>query len=463
LPSDSPQVISDLDIRDEFASTPPESSLRDIAGILAKNEVKVILIVDKGKREVVGIITEQRFLQACATGVDPADSVAHDYMSTNILRLLGDTPLQAARDLIDEKEPDAVIAMADDRKFRGYLSPEDYRYLRSLTKGAPVIPPAPPVVISDVQIRDEFASLSPEATLRDVAKILAKNEVKVILTVDRDKKEVVGVITEQRFLQACATGVDPEQALAHDYMSTDILRLLENTPIQAVIDLVEEKEPDAVIVLTAARKFRGYLSPEDYRQLEGSPVQEKPPLSDDIITLTEDEVSTGVAKYISNDTNAPVIWAEDGSEIAIHSDSITVLQTDGFARFSVDLECDQTDREKIPVHFYVGPVDELNNLHASCEACPDGSAEIVGRWGRHLQDALWDGLLATVSEAAGNHGNRLAQGFGSADHLFYIRLVDGKPIEQDGEKGGRKSSTSKGKKTSKTKTKGKSRKEVAAK
>ena len=267
LSSDSPQVISDLDIRDEFASLGPEASLRGIAKILAKNEVKVILVVDKSKREVVGIITEQRFLQACATGVDPESAVAYDYMSTNILRLLGDTPLQAARDFIDEKEPDAVIVMAGDRKFRGYLSPEDYRNLRGLTKGAPVIPPIPPIVIADLQIRDEFASLGPEASLRGIAKILAKNEVKVILIVDKKKREVVGIITEQRFLQACATGVDPEAATAHDYMSTNILRLLGDTPLQAARNLIDEKEPDAVIVMAGDRKFRGYLSPEDYRHL----------------------------------------------------------------------------------------------------------------------------------------------------------------------------------------------------
>ena len=335
IPSKPPIVIADLDIRDEFASLSPEASLRDIAKILAKNEVKVILTVDKAKREVVGIITEQRFLQACATGVDPESAVAHDYMSTNILRLLGDTPLQASRDLIDEKEPDAVIVMSGDRKFRGYLSPEDYRNLRSLTKGAPAIPLVPPSVITDLQIRDEFGSLAAESTLRDVAKILAKNEVKVILIVDKTKREVVGIITEQRFLQSCATGVDPEKALAHDYMSTDILRLLDNTPIQSVINLVEEKEPDAIIVLDQKRKFRGYLSPEDYRQLEGTPLEP--------------------------------VESEDDS-----GDAITV-------------------------RFHLG-ADGPTNRFAVTDECPEGNPLVVGRWGPVLQQALWNILLDIVDD-----------------------------------------------------------------
>jgi len=351
-------VISDLDIRDEFASLAPEASLREIAKILAKNEVKVILIVDKSKREVVGIITEQRFLQACATGVDPESAVAHDYMSTNILRLLGDTPLQAARNLIDEKEPDAVIALAGDRKFRGYLSPEDYRYLRSVTKGVPAIPPAPPSIISDLQIRDEFASLAPEASLREIAKILAKNEVKVILIVDKSKREVVGIITEQRFLQACATGVDPETAFAHDYMSTDILRLLDNTPIQSVINLVEDKGPDAVIVLDQKRKFRGYLSPEDYRQLEGTPierVESKQPEADSDVTIT--------------------------------------------------------------VRFHVG-ADGPKNRFAVADECPEGHPIVVGRWGPVLQQALWKILLEIVDDAP--QKGQIASGFSAASDGLII-------------------------------------------
>ena len=150
-----PRVISDLEIRDEFASLQPEATLQDIAAVLAKNEIKVILLVDKHQREVVGILTEQRFLQACATGIDPTQTTASEYMSTNILRLLGDTPLQAARDLIDDKEPDAVIAMGSERNFRGYLSPEDYRQLESVS--VPVAPELPEDVIA-LSEADVFAA-----------------------------------------------------------------------------------------------------------------------------------------------------------------------------------------------------------------------------------------------------------------------------------------------------------------
>ena len=125
-----------------------------------------------------------------------------------------------------------------------------------------------PSVISELSIRDEFASIAAKSTLNEVSRILAKNEVKAILVVDRGKREAIGIITEQQFLLACATGIDPNKAKVEDYMLTNIIRLRDNTPVDAVLRIVEEKDPDAVIVMTGKRTFKGYLSPQDFRELK---------------------------------------------------------------------------------------------------------------------------------------------------------------------------------------------------
>jgi len=119
-----------------------------------------------------------------------------------------------------------------------------------------------------LNIRDEFASIAAKATLNEVSRILAKNKVKAILVVDRGKREAIGILTEQQFLLACATGLNPNKAIVDDYMQTNILRLRDNTPVDAVLRLVEEKNPDAVIVMTGRRTFKGYLSPQDFRELK---------------------------------------------------------------------------------------------------------------------------------------------------------------------------------------------------
>ena len=130
------------------------------------------------------------------------------------------------------------------------------------------MPAVLPSVVSELNIRDEFASIAAKSTLNEVSRILAKNEVKAILVVDRGKREAIGILTEQQFLLACATGINPNRAIVDDYMQTNILRLRDNTPVDAVLRLVEEKTPDAVIVMTGKRAFKGYLSPQDFRELK---------------------------------------------------------------------------------------------------------------------------------------------------------------------------------------------------
>ena len=117
--------------------------------------------------------------------------------------------------------------------------------------------------ISGMKIRDEFASLNAREKFNRVAEVLSNKLVKTILVVDGTQKEVVGVISEQRFLQVCATGIDPLVAECHEYMSVNLLRLLENTPSSSSLKLIKERSPDAVIVLTDERKFKGYFSPSE--------------------------------------------------------------------------------------------------------------------------------------------------------------------------------------------------------
>jgi hypothetical protein len=125
-----------------------------------------------------------------------------------------------------------------------------------------------PSTVSDLEIRDEFATIKVTSKYSQVAKLLALNQSKVILAIDGKMKEVIGVITENFFLQKCATGIDPDKTKVEDCLQTNILRLLDDTPIDVVLRLVEETNPDAVIVMDSSRKFRGYLSPEDYRNLK---------------------------------------------------------------------------------------------------------------------------------------------------------------------------------------------------
>ena len=120
--------------------------------------------------------------------------------------------------------------------------------------------------ISEINFRDEFGVLDQSASISDVAGVLHTNAVKVVLV--RSKKQVIGVITQQHFLQVCATGIHPLRTKATDYLQSNLLHLNLETPIPEAIVMIEESEPDAIIVIDSENRARGYLSPADFREMK---------------------------------------------------------------------------------------------------------------------------------------------------------------------------------------------------
>jgi CBS domain-containing protein len=124
-------------------------------------------------------------------------------------------------------------------------------------------------IFSDLVFQDEFASLPVNSKLTEVAEILADNQVRVVLaTESRGKEETLGIISEQQFLRVCASGVNPKKEKIQDHMETNLLRILDSTPIDAVIRLINEREPDAVIMMDSDRKIKAYISPSDYSKIK---------------------------------------------------------------------------------------------------------------------------------------------------------------------------------------------------
>ena len=126
------------------------------------------------------------------------------------------------------------------------------------------------MLLSDLNLKDEFGMVAADSLISDVARGLHATSVKVVLVRAMKDKGIRGVITQQHFLKVCATGIDPAKTFARDKMQTDILRIRSDTPIEEAVKIIGEKEPDAVIIVDAKGKARGYLSPADYRQLKAT-------------------------------------------------------------------------------------------------------------------------------------------------------------------------------------------------
>tara|TARA_B110000914_G_scaffold73863_1_gene64815 strand:+ start:1650 stop:2552 length:903 start_codon:yes stop_codon:yes gene_type:complete len=279
--------------------------------------------------------------------------------------------------------------------------------------------------ISNLKIRDEFASLGAREKFNRVAEKLSNKEVKTILVVDGSQKEVVGAISEQRFLQVCATGIDPLVAECHEHMSTKILRLLEDTPPHAALKLIKSKSPDAVIILTSERKFKGYLSPSDYRQLEPSADLELEPVTDSEQQTPPDIELENIIDHISKELGAgnkgPVIWLEDGAELLLHNEAIEGKIRGEKLTIIIQVSCDQAPKSTISMNFNLG-TDENLDRNMVAEESPSGESVVVGRWGPVLQQTIYDILIKYIDKVSSDNGKRI-EGFYAKDSGLMVKYA----------------------------------------
>jgi CBS domain-containing protein len=167
-----------VDIKDEFVVVDNNATYSDVARALLDNSVKVVFVRGGKKQGLAGVIPQTHFLQVCSTGIDPKKTQAKNHMLENIIRFQTDTPLDEMLSTIEAHGPDAVLVLYEERKLAGYLSPEDYRDLKSsdtISTPTPATTPATtPVSESDdfritiEEIEQHFRAFFGGGTAHDV-------------------------------------------------------------------------------------------------------------------------------------------------------------------------------------------------------------------------------------------------------------------------------------------------------
>jgi CBS domain-containing protein len=119
--------------------------------------------------------------------------------------------------------------------------------------------------VSDLEITDEFRTITNGEDGKAAAKVLMKIPHGVVLVVGNDKKPE-GVITAREFLTKIIDGQNPVELNVKSIMNTDIMEIKFNALLDSVVPKVTEQDPYAVIVTDKEGEFKGYFSPKDYQE-----------------------------------------------------------------------------------------------------------------------------------------------------------------------------------------------------
>ena len=118
-------TVSDMSITDEHIVVESKTKVSDICQELSRNPEHAIL-VKKGK-DILGVVTARDILAKMAEGLNATKVKVDKIMRTNILAVLGNTPLSKGLDIMSTTSPDAVIVVDEGGEFLGYFSVRDYR------------------------------------------------------------------------------------------------------------------------------------------------------------------------------------------------------------------------------------------------------------------------------------------------------------------------------------------------
>ena len=118
-------TVSDMSITDEHIVVESKTKVSDICQELSRNPEHAIL-VKKGK-DILGVVTARDIFAKMAEGLNATKVKVDKIMRTNILAVLGNTPLSKGLDIMSTTSPDAVIVVDEGGEFLGYFSVRDYR------------------------------------------------------------------------------------------------------------------------------------------------------------------------------------------------------------------------------------------------------------------------------------------------------------------------------------------------
>ena len=118
-------TVADMSITDEHIVVESKTKVSDICQELSRNPEHAIL-VKKGK-DILGVVTARDIFAKMAEGLNATKVKVDKIMRTNILAVLGKTPLSKGLDIMSTTSPDAVIVVDEGGEFLGYFSVRDYR------------------------------------------------------------------------------------------------------------------------------------------------------------------------------------------------------------------------------------------------------------------------------------------------------------------------------------------------
>ena len=130
------ETVADLVLDDEHVTIGLEDTLVEGCKRLVSIPSGILVVLDDDD-QVKGVIGQRQMLKAIGNGIDVNETVCKEVMEMDVLKVPLTETIASVIKSVNERMPQAVVAINDEGEFEGYFSPEDYRQAQTILSANP--------------------------------------------------------------------------------------------------------------------------------------------------------------------------------------------------------------------------------------------------------------------------------------------------------------------------------------
>ncbi|NCG00875.1 MAG: CBS domain-containing protein [Euryarchaeota archaeon] len=120
------KTVADLKLDDEHMTIGIDDSMAEASRRLLTISGGILVVLDDDSK-TKGVIGQRQFLKAFAENIDSNEAKCSEWMEMDFLEVQLNQTLKSVLADIQERAPQAVVAVQEDGEFAGYFSPTDYQ------------------------------------------------------------------------------------------------------------------------------------------------------------------------------------------------------------------------------------------------------------------------------------------------------------------------------------------------
>ena len=130
------ETVADLVLDDEHVTIGLEDTLVEGCKRLVSIPSGILVVLDDDD-QVKGVIGQRQMLKAIGNGIDVTETTCKEVMEMDVLKVPLTDAIADVIKSVNERMPQAVVAVNEEGGFEGYFSPEDYRQAQSILSANP--------------------------------------------------------------------------------------------------------------------------------------------------------------------------------------------------------------------------------------------------------------------------------------------------------------------------------------